>query len=61
MTIVFSRGIKGTSSSLVDCLPEVLDILHQVNCTVGQAFRDLAMREYANKLQDRLVLSCGEA
>lgn len=53
------RGKKGTSFSLINCFPEILHILHQVDCTVGEAFCDLAMGEYANKLQDRLVLPCG--
>ena len=61
MVVVLSSrsGTKGTNVSLVDCFPQVLNVLHQVNCTVSQAFCDLAVGEDTNELQDRLVFSCG--
>lgn len=59
--VLAKSGTKGMRFALVDCFPEVLDILHQVNCTVGQTLGGLAIGKYPNKVQDRLVLPCGYA
>jgi hypothetical protein len=43
--------------SLIDCLAQVLNILHQVNGAISQSLRHLSMGQNADKLEDDLVLS----
>lgn len=43
--------------ALVDSFAQVLDVLHKVNRLVSETFGEFAVREHADQLQNRLVLS----
>lgn len=44
--------------ALINGFAQILDVLHEIDSTVGQVLCRLAMGEDAHKLQDDLVLAC---
>ena len=45
---------------LINGLPQILNILHQVSRAICKSFRDLAMRQDAHKLKNRFIFALVE-